>query len=182
MSRERWAPVPGWGDFYQVSNLGRVRSLDREHDDHRGRWVRRGRVLKQSIDREGYRRVNLMRDGKRAPRTVHRLVLEGFVGPRPEGHQCRHLNGDAGDNRLENLAWGTPRENYADRRRHGRIGRRDRGRLLTRDQAREIRRRREAGERCKDLAAEFGVSGQLVSAIGCGVAWKEGTDGQKESA
>ena len=52
-------------------------------------------------------------------RLVHRLVLEAFVGPRPEGMVARHLNGDPGDNRLENLAWGTQSENNYDKVRHG---------------------------------------------------------------
>jgi len=50
---------------------------------------------------------------------VHQLVLETFVGPRPEGRQCRHLNGNSLDNRLENLSWGTASEDNYDRVRHG---------------------------------------------------------------
>lgn len=52
----------------------------------------------------------------------HRLVLEAFVGPCPEGMECRHLNGIRGDNRLENLCWGTHQENYQDRICHGTSG------------------------------------------------------------
>lgn len=50
---------------------------------------------------------------------VHKLILETFVGLAPEGMECRHLNGDAGDNRLVNLAWGTRKENHDDSIRHG---------------------------------------------------------------
>lgn len=52
-------------------------------------------------------------------RYVHHLVLEAFVGPRPHGMQCRHINGNSLDNRLKNLAWGTPSEDNYDRVRHG---------------------------------------------------------------
>lgn len=50
---------------------------------------------------------------------LHHIVLEAFVGPRPPGMQCRHLNGNSLDNRLENLQWGTAREDNYDRVRHG---------------------------------------------------------------
>lgn len=63
----------------------------------------------------GYQRVSL----GNTQRYVHRLVLEAFVGPCPPGKQCRHLNGDKADNKLTNLAWGTPSENNYDRVRHG---------------------------------------------------------------
>ncbi len=67
---------------------------------------------------DGYLTVKIQ--GK--PRTVHRLVLEAFVGPCPPGMQCRHLDGNPANNRLENLAWGTHAENAADKIRHGRGG------------------------------------------------------------
>lgn len=66
-----------------------------------------------------YPLVRLHRDRHGHSRTVHRLVMEAFVGPRPPGMMCRHLNGNPHDNRLSNLAWGTPAENVADAVRHG---------------------------------------------------------------
>lgn len=54
----------------------------------------------------------------RSDRYVHHLVLETFVGPRPEGMEARHLNGDYSDNRLQNLAWGTKAQNMQDRIKH----------------------------------------------------------------
>lgn len=57
--------------------------------------------------------------GRKNASYVHRLVLEAFVGPCPEGMECRHLDGNPGNNRLDNLAWGTRKENYEDSVEHG---------------------------------------------------------------
>ena len=88
----------------------------------------------------GYWRVTLYRQKIRHELTVHRLVLEAFVGPCPKGKECGHENGNASDNRLENLSWKTPSENQKDRARHGRknIGQGRYGRKTTPEQVVEI--------------------------------------------
>lgn len=80
------------------------------------RWRRMNPV----INDKGYPSVNLTKESGTPYKTfrVHRLVLLAFVGPCPEGMECRHLNGVRADCRLENLAWGTRDENVEDRRRH----------------------------------------------------------------
>lgn len=67
----------------------------------------------------GHEYVWLRVNGKRAKVYVHTLVLLAFYGPRPHKHECRHLNGNPADNRAENLAWGTRKENVADSIKHG---------------------------------------------------------------
>ena len=84
-----------------------------------GNWRR----LNPGVDKLGYHRVVLYRDGKPFTRYVHRLVLEAFVGPCSDGKQCRHLDSDPRNNRLDNLCWGTPAENQADRFTAGTDGR-----------------------------------------------------------
>ena len=100
----------------------RWRSLD-EFPDYivsESGYVARGAILlKQTPDRDGYLLVNLRKPGKRRMAKVHQLVLEAFVGPKPKGLETRHLNGKRTDNRLENLAWGTHRQNVADCVAHG---------------------------------------------------------------
>lgn len=68
---------------------------------------------------DGYRLLTLCAGGKRTNRPVHQLVVLAFIGPRPEGMEVRHLNGIRSDNRLENLMYGTKKENMADRALHG---------------------------------------------------------------
>jgi hypothetical protein len=118
---EQWKPVVGFEDYYEVSDQGRVRSLL-----WRGRQpLRQPRLRKlRRVPRPrggigNYLSVNLCVDRSKYIRFVHVLVLEAFVGPRPPRAQTRHKNGVPDDNRVENLQWGTPRENVDDALRHG---------------------------------------------------------------
>ena len=107
---EVWEDIPGFNGRYQVSNMGRVKSFC-------GISPGGGRILKPWLfTKKKYWQVSL---GSKIRRSVHALVLEAFVGPCPEGMECRHLNGNGRDNRLSNLKWGTPKENYQDKVRHG---------------------------------------------------------------
>lgn len=117
---EHWKPVPGWEKLYEVSSLGRVRSLPRLITNSLGVEHRvRGRIRRQSSNGHGYQTVSLCAGGKEYRKYVHRLVLEAFVGDCPEGMETRHLNGNRKDNRLENLQWGTVVENHHDKLQHG---------------------------------------------------------------
>lgn len=117
---ERWAPVRGF-PLYEVSDRGRVRSWNAGAGRGPACDGRRERplMMKSRVGAKGRPLVNFWsaEQGAKA-KFVHTVVLEAFVGPRPEGQVCRHLNGDPLDNRLENLKWGTLRENSADIRRH----------------------------------------------------------------
>lgn len=110
-SCERWLPVVGYEGLYEVSDLGRVRSMARPGT--------RGGVLRGNPGKYGHQTVCLSRGGDLAYLQVHRLVLEAFWGPCPVGHETRHLDGDATNNQLHNLRWGTPLENAEDRQQHG---------------------------------------------------------------
>jgi len=135
---ETWKTIPGWA--YEASTFGQIRACNT------------GRILKLHVRKKGpsgpyYVRVGLYRERKQFHLHVHRLVLEAFVGTRPAGRQCRHLNGDPIDNRLENLAWGTDEENFADKRSHNPDYFLD---------AEEIAIIKASTKSQKDLAAEFG--------------------------
>jgi hypothetical protein len=120
---EEWRPVIGFEGLYEVSNHGRVKGLARKILRRNGRLqsIPETILRPQRNSRHTYHhvKVGLSKVEKKTVRYVHRMVLEAFVGPCPEGMQCRHLNGNARDNRLVNLIWGTPQENMNDKRRHG---------------------------------------------------------------
>ena len=110
---ERWIPIPGHLG-YEVSDQGRVRSVDRIVPHPNGDLTLQGKVLKPVAGKRGYLAVTVGR-----PVTVHSLVTLAFLGPRPEGQEVRHLNGQRHDNRLENLEYGTKDENMQDMVEHG---------------------------------------------------------------
>lgn len=111
MSAEEWRPVPGFQGRYEVSDLGRIRSLLRGGDP---------RPISQRPGWNGYPSARLsVGDGRERGLYVHTLVMLAFVGPRPAGMETRHLNGDRTDARLVNLAYGTHSENMQDRLAHG---------------------------------------------------------------
>ena len=100
---EIWKIIPSYPD-YEASTLGRIR---RKTGGSRNTKV--GRILKHMIHYKGYVRVDL--GAKAKGKRVHHLILEAFVGPRPEGKQTNHINGIKSDNRLVNLEWVTPQQN-----------------------------------------------------------------------
>lgn len=123
MTVTQWRPVVGWGGMYEASDSGLVRSLDRVVVSRSGRTrMARGRILKPYIQHSDVRarwKVGLCREGKKHNVNVHTAVAEAFLGVRPDGFVCRHLDGDRDNNSLPNLAWGTPSENSLDAVRHG---------------------------------------------------------------
>lgn len=167
---ERWLPVPGW-DLYEVSDLGRVRSL------HGGKGSgKRGGLLKPSrAGRNIHLRVALYSDdGTKKVRLVHQLVMEAFIGPRPPGMIVCHGPGGPLDNRLVNLSHGTHSKNSGeDRLRDGTLirGEEAKNALLTEEIVLDCRRRYAAGETATALAAEFGVNAGTMGEAVTGGSW-----------
>ena len=104
---EQWLPVDGYEGIYEVSDQGRVRSLDRLNS--LGRRIK-GAIRKAFFDREGYAYLKLCKNGEEVRVGVARIVLSAFVG-RPEAGQCAaHADFDGGNARLDNLWWADAKE------------------------------------------------------------------------
>ena len=107
MADERWLPVAGFEGYYEVSDQGRIRSLDRtvDRDGARGRYFAHGKILKPFKRKDGYLFVQVNVDGFRQNKSVHRLVAETFV-PNPDNLPVvNHKNENKSDNRAVNLEW-----------------------------------------------------------------------------
>lgn len=110
MEKEIWKDIKDYEEMYQISDLGRVKSLARIIK-HQNRHYRKDKILKTSIDNHGYLQVNLCKNGKVKRFHVHRLVAQAFI-PNPENKpQVNHIDGDRSNPRKTNLEWVTDREN-----------------------------------------------------------------------
>ncbi|MCC8990476.1 MAG: HNH endonuclease [Staphylococcus sp.] len=110
--KEKWKLIKGYEDFYEISNFGRVRSLDRLTNNSVGTFVRKGKMLKPSINRSGYKFV-LLTDGNknRKLEKIHRLVALNFIDNPLSKPFVNHIDGDKLNNKVGNLEWCTPLEN-----------------------------------------------------------------------
>lgn len=102
--------IPGYPN-YLITKIGEVWSLKKKI------------FLKPAINRCGYLFVGLYKNKQRKGYHIHSLVLKTFVGPCPNGMECRHLDGNSTNNHLNNLCWGTKKENQNDSKRHGTMNR-----------------------------------------------------------
>ena len=105
---EIWKYIKGFEGLYQVSNLGRVKSLERI--DALGHRLKE-KILKLKLTHKGYYKVWLCKNSIKKTYRVHRLVWEAFNGQIPEGYEVNHINEVKTDNRLENLNLMTHKEN-----------------------------------------------------------------------
>lgn len=173
---EVWKPVVGFEGLYEVSDQGRVRSLDR-YVETRNRWgaMRRfqpGRVLKYRTDTAGYVIVALLRDGVLKSTSTHILVAAAFIGPRPEGMEVCHNDGSKTNSRVENLRYATASENAADKHKHGTavFGELSPRAILTEHDIKEIRAAE--GVTLAALAAKYGCVFSNIAAIRARKTWK----------
>lgn len=172
---ERWRAIPGWEGLYEASSMGRIRSVDRTIVRNGRLTLLRGRVLRPSADARGYLRVALSKNGVHSFRKVHHLVLDAFVGPKPEGLETRHFpDNDRRNNRIGNISWGTSAENADDRRNMGtqHRGSRTGGSKLKEADIPAIRNMHLKGGSLCDIAHLYSVSETTIYNIVRGKTWR----------
>ena len=164
MNKEIWKDIKGYEGYYEVSDLGRVRSVDREVIHSNGKVVNyKGRILKQNNNRAGRKQVFLYKDGKATNQGVHILVALTFIGERPKGYDVCHIDGDCTNNKLSNIRFDTKSQNRIDYYRQG--SKSGTGKLSI-EQVLEIRRLYKTGEYTQvELAEKFNVSRNNIGYI-----------------
>lgn len=176
---EVWRRHPTLG-AYEVSDHGRVRSIDRVLARGRTQYTMRGRILRQSGLPSGHQIVHIYDGGGRSNRYVHRLVLETFVGMAPvDKPYALHGNGIPQDNRLENLRWGNQVENAEDKKLHGtyQFGETASRSRLTQAQVLAILSDSRSGAQ---IAKDYGIRGSQVNKIKAGRSWKHLSQGKDD--
>ena len=120
---EVWTTVKGYEGIYEVSTFGRVKSLYRKVDSSTAKTRRtttfKERILSTREGDNGCLRVSLYSNGVPTTFSVHKLVTDAFLGPMPDGMERCHNDGNNKNNRLSNLRYDTPKNNNADKRKHG---------------------------------------------------------------
>jgi len=115
---EEWRDIENYEGYYQVSTLGRIKSLKRlDNRNH----TQGGKILHPTLN-GGYYRVSLCKNGIVKPAIIHQVVATTFLGPCPVGQQIRHGSNGKADNSVVNLSYGTASDDCFDRRRDGTHG------------------------------------------------------------
>jgi hypothetical protein len=164
---EVWRDIPS-APNYQASSHGRIRSL---WFINRVARLYRPKILRATVQR-GREGLSISIAGCVHRRSVHRLVCEAFHGPQPAGKECAHNNGNARDNRPNNLRWASKTENAADRVLHGTAPRGENFAVLDENRVREIRSKKSAGIGRRTLASEYCVDVTAIDKVVSRRTWK----------
>lgn len=172
-----WKPIKGYEDFYEVSNDGLVKSLERRVPYRIKGYTRRHkeRLLSQYNDSYGYKIVSLYKDGKSKMKGVHRLVTETFIG-KEKGKQVNHKDGNTANNYVDNLEYVTPKENTwhgITELGHRRDGEHHWHSKVTNEDVKKMRKMYKTGDYTQfDLSEIFGLHRGQISKILNHKSWK----------
>ena len=178
---EIWKDIPGFEGEYQASNLGRIRGLDREVSySLKGTTVKRlqkGKILTPHKNRDGYFYVSL---DSRTLKALHYFIGITFLGPKPDGFEINHKDGNKSNNAVSNLEWVTPQQNvihaFEHKLRHS--GSKHGTSKLTESQVGEIKEALANKEKFKrpyytEIAVKYGVDRTTIANIANNKNWAE---------
>lgn len=166
---ENWKAIAGYEGYYEVSDTGKIRSVDRVVINRGFPQRLKGVTLRHNLNQNGYPYVIICKNGKTKCQCIHKAVAAAFVD-NPDGRRViNHKDGNKQNNNASNLEWTTSLENNLHALRTGlRVptrGEKQGKSVLKEHQVYEIRRRADSGESVKKLAQEFGVKEAAVSAV-----------------
>lgn len=168
---EIWKPIKGFEDIYSVSNLGRVMRTGKGG----GGAAIVGKILSNARDVQGYERINLCKNSYGAPKKIHRLVAEAFIGELPYGLTVNHIDGIKHNNNASNLEIISRGANISHSfkviKTQSVVGELNPRAVLTEEKVLDIRKRLKKGCRPSDLVAEFGVTKHTISNIKVRKTW-----------
>lgn len=168
---EIWKDIKGCEGCYQISSMGRVKSLSRRiAKKGQNDCITKERILKTFQLKGGYINVMLRCNGKSVNHNVHRLVAEAFIPNNNPNFDCiNHKDGNKANNRISNLEWCNHSINCLHAYDNG-ISHKS-GKLSDL-QVREVRKLLEQGQRCVDIARKYGVHLNIISNIKCGYTYQ----------
>lgn len=112
MDKEIWKDIEGYENYYQISNLGNIKSLPRKIINNKGYYISKEKILSAGLSASGYMHIALCRFGKNKTFKIHRLKAIAFI-PNPENKPCiNHIDGNKLNNDIYNLEWCTHSENH----------------------------------------------------------------------
>lgn len=158
--------------LYKASNIGKFKSFKDNHGNYREK------ILKQTLNKQGYFLINLYKNKQSKSYLCGRLILETFVGPCPTGMECRHLDNNPENNRLNNLEWATHQSNMDDQIKYNTrfnkaSGEKNGMAKLNHNKIIEIKNLYKQGVSQKEIAKIIGISQSLVSNIINNKIWRE---------
>jgi hypothetical protein len=173
---EIWKEIPGYEGYYEVSNHGQVRSLDRMIKNKKGFYLKKGQIIKPHIWGHGYNRISLHKNRKYTRHSVHILVANVYITKIKDKPIINHKDGNKINNHVDNLEWVTHQENRLHAAKtglnKGPIGEKQHLSKLTRDDVVQIRKLRNSGIEYGEISKLYNVTKMTIRCACTGKTWK----------